>query len=159
VSSTHFECHCRRVVAAAVAATDHLRNDTFRNSCRTDLMLRHTQMLMWRLVALVSMAVGIVGIALPVIPTVPFVILAAFAGGKGWPALERWLLQHPTYGRHVRIWRERGAVPRNAKVVATLMMVGSAIGLQFVDSPLAIRILAPVAMGLVAIWLWSRPNQ
>ena len=122
-------------------------------------MLLHTQILMWRLVALVAAAAGIVGIALPVIPTVPFFILAAFAGGKGWPALERWLLGHPIYGPHIRTWRERGAVPRKAKVFATLMMLGSAIGLQFVDAPVAIRIAAPVAMALVAIWLWTRPDR
>ena len=121
-------------------------------------MLRQTQILLWRVVAILSLALGIVGIALPVVPTVPFVILAAFAGGKGWPALERWLLEHRTYGPHIRTWRERGAVPRIAKIVATSMMLTSAIGLQFVALPFAVRLGVPIVMALVAIWLWRRPE-
>lgn len=121
-------------------------------------MLRQTQILLWRSVAIVSLTFGIVGIALPVLPTVPFIILAAFAGSKGWPALERWLLEHRTYGPHIRTWRERGAVPRIAKMSATLMMLTSAIGLQFVALPLAARVGVPIVMALVAIWLWRRPE-
>jgi len=121
-------------------------------------MLRQTQILLWRIVAILSMTIGIIGIALPVVPTVPFIILAAFAGGKGWPALERWLLEHRTYGPHIRTWRERGAVPRIAKVLATLMMMTSAIGLQFSAAPLTVRVSVPIVMALVAIWLWRRPE-
>jgi uncharacterized protein len=121
-------------------------------------MLRQTQILLWRTVAIASLMLGIVGIALPVLPTAPFVILAAFAGGKGWPALERWLLEHRTYGPHIRTWRERGAVPRIAKVCATLMMLASALGLQFVALPLTVRVGVPIAMAVVAIWLWRRPE-
>lgn len=121
-------------------------------------MLRQTQILLWRFVAIVSMTVGIIGIALPVVPTVPFLIFAAFAGGKGWPALERWLLEHRHYGPHIRTWRERGAVPRIAKVCASLMMLTSAVGLQFAPLPLWLRVGVPIVMALVAIWLWRRPE-
>lgn len=121
-------------------------------------MLRQSQILLWRIVAVVSLALGIIGLVLPVLPTVPFIILAAFAGGKGWPALERWLLEHRTYGPHIRTWRTRGAVPRIAKVCATLMMLVSAISLQFVGLPFAVRVGVPVVMALVAIWLWRRPE-
>jgi len=114
--------------------------------------------LLWRVVAILSLMIGIVGIALPVVPTVPFVILAAFAGSKGWPALERWLLEHRTYGPHIRTWRERGAVPRIAKICATSMMAMSAIALQFIAGPLMVRLGVPIAMAFVAIWLWRRPE-
>ena len=105
------------------------------------------------------MTLGMIGIVLPVLPTVPFLILAAFAGGKGWPALERWLLDHRLYGPHIRTWRERRVIPRNAKILATLMMMTSAIGLQFTGVPLGLRVGVPVVMGLVAMWLWTRPHH
>jgi uncharacterized protein len=122
-------------------------------------MLRQTQTVLWRVTAIVSLTLGMIGIALPILPTVPFLILAAFAGGKGWPALEHWLLNHRIYGPHIRTWRERRAIPRNAKIVATLMMMTSAIGLQFFPLPVAIRVGVPATMALVAIWLWGRPHE
>jgi uncharacterized membrane protein YbaN (DUF454 family) len=121
-------------------------------------MLRHTQILLWRIGALTALAVGVIGVAVPVLPTVPFLILSAWAAGKGWPALERWLLEHPSYGPHIRKWRERGVVSRTAKVLATLMMLASAIGLQFLDAAAWIRIAAPLLMACVAVWLWMRPE-
>lgn len=121
-------------------------------------MLRPTQIVLWRLTAIISLTLGVIGVALPILPTVPFLILAAFAGSKGWPALERWLLEHRIYGPHIRTWRERGAIPLNAKILATLMMLTSAIGLQFVPAPVGIQLAVPLIMALVAIWLWTRPH-
>jgi uncharacterized membrane protein YbaN (DUF454 family) len=121
-------------------------------------MLRYTQLLLWRISALVALLLGIVGLALPVVPTVPFLILAAWAAGKGSPRLERWLLNHPRYGPHIRHWRERGAVPRRAKVFAIAAMSSSAIALQFTPVPQWLRIAVPLVMTLIAIWLWTRPE-
>ncbi len=121
-------------------------------------MLRHTQIILWRSSALAALLIGLLGIALPVLPTVPFLILAAWAAGKGWPSLEQRLLSHPKYGRPIREWREHGSVPRSAKIAATLMMVGSAVLVQLTIDPLWARIAVPLAMGMVAIWLWRRPE-
>lgn len=122
-------------------------------------MLRQTQVVLWRLGALLALALGLIGIAVPVLPTVPFVIVAAWAAGRGWPTLERRLLTHPTHGPHIRAWRERGVVPRRAKVLATLAMTGSAVLLQFVTLAPWLRFGAPALMLVVAIWLWQRPER
>jgi uncharacterized membrane protein YbaN (DUF454 family) len=122
-------------------------------------MLRHSNIILWRLGALAALLIGLVGVAVPVLPTVPFLIVAAWASGKGWPALEERLLEHETYGPHIRRWRERGAVPRRAKMIASAMMLGSALALQFTSAPPWLRISAPLAMAAVAIWLWRRPEE
>ncbi|HMN44594.1 MAG TPA: YbaN family protein [Povalibacter sp.] len=121
-------------------------------------MLRSTQILLWRLTALLALGLGIIGVAIPVLPTVPFLILAAWAGGKGWPVLEQRLLAHSTYGPHIRVWRERGVIPRKAKMASTSMMAVSAIGLQFAPAPLWLRVGAPLLMLVVALWLWRQPE-
>lgn len=121
-------------------------------------MLQATRILLWRIGALAALVLGILGTLVPVVPTVPFLIVAAWAGSKGWPALERWLLSHRIYGPHIRGWRERGIVPRNAKILATLMMATSGIGLQFLDLPLWLRLAVPLTMLSVALWLWRRPE-
>lgn len=114
--------------------------------------------LLWRGLALLSLALGLVGAVLPVMPTVPFLLLAAWAAGKGWPALERWMLDHAHFGPHIRRWRENGAVPRRAKWLATVMMAGSALMLVLSPLPQAVKIAVPTVMAAVAIWLWRRPE-
>jgi uncharacterized protein len=122
-------------------------------------MLSSTQILIWRCLAVVSLALGLIGVVLPIMPTAPFLILAAWAGGKGWPALEARLLSHPHYGEHIRRWRERGAISRRTKIVATVMMLTSSVGLQFVGAPQWAKVGVPACMAVVALWLWSRPEN
>lgn len=122
------------------------------------MMLHSTRILLWRFAAILALGLGTVGLAIPVVPTAPFLIVAAWAGGKGWPALERWLLSHQTYGPHIRNWRERGAVPRNAKFLATLGMLGSGVGLQFTSAAPLVKLGVPIVMLAIAVWLWMRPE-
>jgi len=114
--------------------------------------------LLWRALAVLCLVLAVVGAFLPVLPTVPFLIAAAWAGGHGWPALERWLLDHPRFGPTLRQWRSSGAVPRRAKLVAIGMMTVSATALAFSDLHLGARIGVPLVMAAVAVWLWRRPE-
>lgn len=121
-------------------------------------MLRQTRIILWRSGAFLAVIIGFAGIAVPVLPTVPFLIVAAWAAGKGWPALEQRLLSHEKYGPYIRRWREHRSVPRRAKVIATAMMIASAVLVQFTADAPWVRIAAPLAMLIVAIWLWRRPE-
>jgi uncharacterized protein len=122
-------------------------------------MLRSMQILLWRTTALCALVIGFVGLALPVMPTVPFLILAAFAASKGWPALDQWLSNHPTYGSHICNWRDHGAVTRKAKIAAVIMMAVSALTLQFIPVPLWLRLGVPAIMLVIAVWLCLRPER
>lgn len=115
--------------------------------------------LLWRALAVVAVALGLVGVVVPGLPTVPFLLVAAWAAGRGWPALEQWLLDHPRYGADIRRWRERGAVPRRAKWAASGMMAASAvIMIVLPTTPLWVKIGVPLMMAAVAAWLWRRPE-
>lgn len=113
---------------------------------------------LWRSLAVVSVALGAIGMVLPVVPTVPFLIVAAWAASRGWPRLEIWLLEHPRYGLHIRRWREHGAVPRRAKWFASLMMLVSAASLALSPAGLWLKLAVPTVMAIVALWLWRRPE-
>jgi uncharacterized membrane protein YbaN (DUF454 family) len=121
-------------------------------------MLQPVQTILWRTLAVAALVMGAIGIALPVLPTVPFWILAAWAAGKGWPSLQRWLVNHRRYGAAIRNWQERGAVPRRAKWLASVMMLTSALLLQLTSVLVWVKLAVPAAMLVVCLWLWRRPE-
>ena len=114
--------------------------------------------LLWRALAALCVLLGLVGVVVPGLPTVPFLLLAAWAASRGWPALEQWLLDHPRHGPGIRRWREQGAIPRRAKWAATVMMTASSTVLLLAPVPLWLRIAAPLLMACVALWMWRRPD-
>jgi len=123
------------------------------------MVTRALKLLFWRALALVCIGLGGLGVVVPGLPTVPLLLLAAWAGSHGWPALERWLLDHPKHGPTVRLWRERGAVPRRAKWASTAMMGASAALMAVLGVPLWMLAIAVVTMTAVAVWMWRRPER
>lgn len=113
----------------------------------------------WRLLALLSLVLGLIGIVLPGLPTVPFVLLSAFAAGKGWPSFEVWLLAHPHLGPPVQQWRAAGVVPRKAKLCASTMLGLSLVVLWLSDVFWGWQLTVSLLLGLVALWLWRRPES
>ncbi|MCB5187816.1 YbaN family protein [Methylobacillus caricis] len=121
-------------------------------------MLQQTKIFLWRILAVIALILGVIGAFLPIMPTVPFVLMAAWAGGHGWPQLEHYLLNHPKYGCYIRQWREHGAVSRKAKCFAIFMMSCSGVMLWFSPAPLWSKWAVTLTMASVALWLWLRPE-
>jgi uncharacterized protein len=119
---------------------------------------RIAALLAWRALALVCTVLGIAGALLPLLPTTPFLLVAAWAGGKGWPQLEAWLVAHPRWGPPIRRWRDHRAVPRSAKWLASATMVASVAAIAASSAPLALKLGVPLFMLAVATWLWRRPE-
>lgn len=132
-------------------------NETGEQSARTGFGPA-VSTLLWRVLAIVNIVLAVLGMLLPVMPTVPFLIVAAWAGGRGWPRLESWLLEHPRYGHQIRRWREQGAVPRRAKWGASAMMLVSIAVLAFAPVAPWVKFAVPAMMAIVAVWLWTRPD-
>ncbi|AOY00306.1 YbaN family protein [Jeongeupia sp. USM3] len=111
----------------------------------------------WRIAGVIALALGAIGVVLPLLPTTPFVLLAAFCFARGEPAWHAWLLRHRVFGPLIKDWEARGAVPRRAKWLATIMMAAS-----LVISALLIRSnavwFAGISMAVVLVWLWRRPE-
>jgi uncharacterized protein len=104
-----------------------------------------------------SLALGVLGLALPLLPTVPFVILAAFCFARSSPKLEAWLLANPSFGPHIIAWRENGAISRKGKWAATFAFAFSiALAFYFIKWP---YYLAPcIAAAITGTWIWTRPD-
>lgn len=114
--------------------------------------------LFWRTLVIIFLILAVIGAILPGMPTTVFLILAAWAASKGWPALDHWLTHHPKYGRLIREWRAHKTIPRKAKVIATLMMSISAILMLLTNAPMLVKIFTDSVMLLVAVWMWTRPE-
>ena len=115
----------------------------------------------WLLLALavVCLALAIVGIFLPVLPTVPFVLLAAWAASLSSPRLSRWLDNHPLFGKPLNERRRHGVVRRRAKWAATIAMAVSATASLVLLRAHWAALLAVACMACVLVWLWRRPEE
>jgi uncharacterized membrane protein YbaN (DUF454 family) len=97
-------------------------------------MLHYTRIVLWRLLAVIALLLGVIGVLLSGLPTVPL-LLAAWAGSRGWPQLETYLLTHPVYGEPIRNWRQRRAISRRAKWIASFVMLFSSLLLWASPAP------------------------
>jgi len=109
--------------------------------------------------ALLSLALGVIGIFLPVLPTVPFILLSAWAAAKGSPRLLAWLEGHTAFGPMLTEWRRGGMVRRRAKWTATVVMSASAALMLVMVPTRWIALLAIGCMACVLAWLWRRPEE
>ena len=73
------------------------------------------------------LVLGIIGAVTPLLPTTIFLILAAWFFARSSPRLERWLLDHPRFGKTLRHWRMYGAISPAAKCMACAGMTAGFI--------------------------------
>lgn len=109
--------------------------------------------------ALLFLALGVIGIFLPVLPTVPFLLLAAWAAARSSPRLLAWLEGHPHLGSLIRDWRKAGVVRRRTKWNATIAMGASAVIILLTVRKPWVAGLAIASMATVLAWLWRRPER
>jgi uncharacterized membrane protein YbaN (DUF454 family) len=88
----------------------------------------------------VLLGAGIAGYILPVMPGTVFLILAAACFARSSLRLETWLVNHPKLGPSVVAWRQNGAIPRRAKIIAIGAMAISFTIVALAHPP--------------ALWLW-----
>lgn len=108
---------------------------------------------------LLCLALGFLGAVLPLLPTVPFLLLATFCFARSSPAWHRWLVTHPTFGPHIVLWNEKGAIPIKAKYLATGMMLAVLVLSIAMDVTTTIVVVQALVLALVALFIWSRPSS
>jgi uncharacterized membrane protein YbaN (DUF454 family) len=114
--------------------------------------------LAWRSLGFLALGLGGLGVVLPVLPTTPFILLAAFAFGKGSPRLQKRLEDSRMFGPAIRDWRINGAIAFRFKLLAVAMMAG-VLGLSLVlSAPVPVLAVQLVCMTGVAAFLLSRPD-
>lgn len=114
--------------------------------------------LAWTALGWAALALGLIGLLLPVVPTTPFAILAAFAFGRGSPAMRARLERSRWFGPAIRDWEERGAIRPGHKAMGVGLMAASVAGALILGvAPLLIGVQA-LCLGSAALFVLTRPS-
>jgi hypothetical protein len=106
-----------------------------------------------------SLALGLVGMALPVLPTAPFVLLAAACFLRSSSAMHRWLVEHPRFGVHIRDYLAGRGLRRRSKAVALVTLWASVALSTLVFVPLlAIDVAIVATAAAVSVYILRLPT-
>lgn len=102
-----------------------------------------------------SLALGVIGIALPLLPTTPFVLLAGVCFAQSSPRFHRWLLANKTFGPMITNWETERYVSWQTKRRAMIMMsVTFPLSIWLIPlSWVRLMLLASWAICMIVIWL------
>ena len=107
----------------------------------------------------ICVAIGLVAVVVPGLPTTVFMLMAAWAFSKSSERFGRWIVDHPRIGPTVAAWRESGAVPLKAKILAVSMMGGSFVWIViFVAHGWVMPAVVGAVMAGSSVYLVSRPT-
>lgn len=111
-------------------------------------------------VGLVSLGVGLIGIALPLIPTTGPILLAGFCFARSSDRFDSWLVNHRLFGPILTDWRGGyGFTVRAKSVAVTAITITFGISIAFFVTNTAVRAaLVALAVGLV-VYIITRPTK
>lgn len=112
------------------------------------------------LLGFVFFVLGIIGLLLPVMPTAPFILLSAACWARGSERFYLWLINHKYFGKFIRDWEKRHAVPRYAKWLACIMMTlsGTMLFYQLPAEKIWMAWCVAAVFTGVGIYLWRLPD-
>lgn len=114
--------------------------------------------LLWQIAGILALVLGAIGVLLPLLPTTPFVLLAAFAFGKGSPRLRSWLESNRLFGAAIRDWERKGAIHPRAKATACVVMAVVFLGSVVAGLRPLILLIQALCMTAAATYILTRPS-
>ena len=100
-----------------------------------------------------------IGIVTPGIPFSIFLVISAWAFAKSSPRMEKWLYNHPWFGKFLTNWNKKRVFPTKGKYLMVLVMASTIIFTWFATENLKAIMWSGGAMVLVAIWAWRYPGS
>jgi len=113
----------------------------------------------WRTAGLLSVGMAYVGVLVPGIPTTSFLLLALWCFGKSSPTLQKWILEHPTFGPYIVNWSQKRIYPTKAKWMMLICCLASYVWLIYIAlSPIALIGIGAFMLFWI-IWAWRYPGS
>ena len=122
--------------------------------------MRRPKLFIYRVLGLLFLGAGTLGIFVPLLPTVPLWILAAFLFTRSSPALQKKIYAHPQFGETVKEFVEDGVLSRQNKRFAIAgASASSLISLALIQPPPYLVWTVVMIMIAVVVWLATRPES
>jgi uncharacterized membrane protein YbaN (DUF454 family) len=113
---------------------------------------------LWRALGLLFVGFAYIGAITPGIPTTFFALLAAWAFSKSSPKLDKWLHEHPWFGKYLNNWEKKRIYPQRGRVAMVVVMCISLISMFF-TVPLRVVGYAAFTFALIVIWAFRYPGS
>lgn len=115
--------------------------------------------LFWLIGGFLALGLGMLGVALPLLPTVPFLLLAELCFSKSSERLHLWLTNHRVFGPPIEDWRQRGAIHRRAKKIASLSIAAAFLIALAAQVSTTVLIIQAFVLTAVSLFIWTRPEN
>lgn len=113
---------------------------------------------LWRALGLFFVGMAYIGAITPGIPTTFFALLAAWAFSKSSPKLDKWLHQHPIFGKYLNNWEQKRVYPNRGRIMMVVVMMVSLITMIF-TLPIKVPIYASITFLIIIIWAFRYPGS
>ena len=136
-----------KVVGAPLTLDTMDQRDLDAQEARCRNMSRGARAL-WASAGTISLALGMIGIAVPLLPTTPFLLIAAACYARSSPRMYRWIMCNRVVGSYIQGYMEGKGVPWRAKAVS-ITLLWAVIGVSvtfFVDSSTVRIVMLAVAV-------------
>ena len=113
---------------------------------------------LWRALGLLFVGFAYIGAITPGIPTTFFALLAAWAFSKSSPELDKWLHEHPLFGKYLTNWETKRVYPQRGRIAMVGVMIISLVSMYF-TVPLRVVGYAAITFLLIIVWAFRYPGS
>lgn len=113
---------------------------------------------LWRALGLFFVGMAYIGAITPGIPTTFFALLAAWAFSKSSPKLDKWLHEHPIFGKYLNNWEQKRVYPNRGRVMMVVVMSISLITMIF-TLPIKVPIYSAITFLIIITWAFRYPGS
>ncbi|MDW6003273.1 YbaN family protein [Vibrio mangrovi] len=113
----------------------------------------------YKLIAVVSLILAIIGVILPGLPTTEFVILCAWASAKGSPTIYRFIMSKAFFRNMVENWQNGKVISRKNKILSSLSMLVCLLILLLHKVAWIWVVVSTIGMLIGSYFIWGRPER
>ncbi len=113
----------------------------------------------YKLIAIVSLILAIIGAVLPGLPTTEFVILCAWASAKGSPTIHRFLMSKPFFRNMIENWQNGKVISRKNKILSAVSMSVCLLILLLHKVAWIWVAVSTIGMLIGSYYIWRRPEK
>jgi uncharacterized membrane protein YbaN (DUF454 family) len=121
-------------------------------------MRKNIKIWLWRALGIFFVGMAYIGAITPGIPTTFFALLAAWAFSKSSPKMDKWLHEHPIFGKYLNNWEQKRIYPNRGRLMMVVVMLISLITMAF-TLPLKVVVYALITFSIIAVWAFRYPGS